>query len=159
MRDHRRISLIVFLAVLGGGAAAHAQPSGHFDRVTTTAQGDAKSTSKVNRVATAGATAAARKTVARADSLRPFSAQKVAQAKASASQTPGSSSWHQEPQRPAAPRPAVAPSQPHTYYPGLRAGRALQQPVKLTARRAAMIPPIGVTPSRNQVPAGAGRHR
>ena len=97
MRDHRRISFIVPLAVLADGAAVYGQGDGHFDRVTTTAKSDARSSSKVNRVASAGGTSGTPRAVARADSLHPYSSPKLAQAKAPVSQTPLTSSWEQEP--------------------------------------------------------------
>jgi len=158
MRDYGRISLIVLLAVLGDGAAVYAQGSGHFHRVTTTAQTGARSSSNGNRVAQEGGTSTGSRMVARADSLRPYSAQTLAQAQASDSQAPRGSSWEQEPQRPAAEPRAAAPQRPHTYYPGMRSGLAVQQPVRLTAR-AGYLPQTCCTPSRSHVLAGAGHHR
>jgi len=95
---------------------------------------------------------------ARAGSTRPDSTQKLTRAQASVSQTPRSSSWEQEPLRPAARPQASAPSRPHTYYPGLRPGRSAQKPVRLTTRPT-RIPPTFGTPGGNHVPAGAGHHR
>ena len=112
MRHYGRISLIVLLAVLGDGAAAYAQGSGHFDRVTTTAQTDARSSIEGNRVARREGPQPLPRTVARADSLRPYSSQSVGPSTGFGSQTPLSSSWEQEPQRPAAEPQAAAPSRP-----------------------------------------------
>jgi len=157
MRDHRRISLIVLLAVLGDGAAVYAQGS-HFGRVTTSAKSDAGSSSNRNGVTGAAGTSAAPRAAARAGSTRPDTTQKLTRAEASVSQTPRSSSWEQEPLRLAARPQASAPSRPHTYYPGMRPGRTVQQPVRLTTR-ATRTPATFGTPSRNHVPAGAGHHR
>jgi hypothetical protein len=163
MKDYRRISLIVVIAVLGGGATAHAQPRGRFDRVTTTAQGDAKVASKGTRAVRPGGPAPSSRSVARANSVHPYSTQKMGQTKATTPQIPGSSTWQLESERPAAPPPKAAPSQPHTFYPHLAAGRAAQQPVKLKSR-ATMVPPIFLAPGMNQAKAtsakaGAGRRR
>jgi len=157
MSDYGRISVVVLLAVLGDGAAAYAQGNGHFNRVTTTAYSDGRSSSTVNRVARAGGTSSTSRTVARADSLHPYSSQTLAQAQTPASQAPSNSSWAQEPQRPAAQPKAAAPSRPRTYYPGLRPGLAVQQPVTLTAGVTGI--PLICTPSRNHVMSGAGHHR
>jgi hypothetical protein len=161
MSNYRPIGLIAVAVVLGCGVTAQAQPRGRFDRVTAAAQGDGRSASNGNRAASAGRAAAAAKATARANSLSPYSTQNAARGQAMASQPPDSSTWQLEPRRTASPRPAGGTPQPHTYYPGLKSGRAFQQPVKLSARRGAMMPPAIIGPSRKKMPtsAPAGRRR
>jgi hypothetical protein len=155
MRYYGRISSIVVLAALGVTGSAHAQPRGRFERVTTTAQGDAVRILKANRLARPGGPAALSNRIAREDLIRPYSSQRMGLTKSSAAQPPGSSSWQLESPRPAAPRLTAAPAQPHSYYPALAAGRAAQQPVVLSTR-AAIILPLCLSPCTDPLQAGAG---
>jgi hypothetical protein len=157
MKNHWRIGVVFVLAVLGDGAALFAQDSGRFNRVTTPGvrRIAAPSPSRLTNVARTGRTAAVLRNSSEADSLRPYSTEALARMEASASRTPMSSTWRQESQ-PVVSLPVVQESRPRSYFPGMRPGLAVQQPVTLTAR-ATFVPHI-CTPSRSQM-MGGGHHR
>ena len=146
-RNSWRIGLVFVLATLGGGIAANAQSvaspnaqgvASPSDRTASPAQRSRVSPStsssarrfappqrgiSYNRVttrpqaaggATPRRTSAGSGTISQADSLRPFSAQ------AANPRVPASSSWSQQPQRPASPSPMMVRTTPHNYYPGMR---------------------------------------
>ena len=123
MRDYGRISVIVLLAVLGDGAAAYAQGSGHFNRVTTTA---------ADAIARASVASTARSRRQGGASLEPIFEdaspgpirfgptvpRRWPKHETSASQAPSGSSWEQEPQRPGTCSPGGRSVATRTYYPG-----------------------------------------
>ena len=157
MRSCGRVTLIVLLVVTGHGAAAYAQGSGHFNRVTTTAFYDARTGSTAYHAERAGEGATRSCTVARAEFLRPYSSRTLNQNRSSASHVSAGSSWENEPQSTATKVNLIARSRPRTYYPSMRPGLAIQQPVTLTAQAIVFGPTC--TCSRNSPMSGAGHHR
>ena len=92
------------------------------------------------------------RTSAAADPLHPYSNQSMARLQASEPGEPRSTT-QPEPERI---QPAPSQPQSRTYFPGMRAARAYQQPVTLTARSGGM--PMHIcTPSRSMAMMG-GHH-
>jgi hypothetical protein len=153
MRDRLLIQLAVLSVIAGFGAPVRAQPADRFYRVTTgTGQRntDARS-ARLTSVARSGGASAVGRTTAQADVMHPYSSQALSRMQAGSSGVPRYSSQ---------PEPQPVPAQPvsqsrRTYFPGMRAARAMQQPVTLTAR-ASGIPHI-CTPSRSLMMGGGRR--
>jgi hypothetical protein len=153
-----RVGLTAVLAVAAHSTAAHAQEDGHFTRVTTFVQSRARSSANVTRAARPARTStAAMRLITENASLRPYSARMLAQSHPQDSQTPESSTWRQQPERPAPQPEAANPERYHNYYPGLRSGLAASQPVTLTAQPAFYFDPC-CSPSRGAPLAAAGQH-
>jgi hypothetical protein len=152
-----RNSLAFTLMLLSDGVAANAQESGYFNRVAT--PGVRRNAVPLSSSGASVARSARPQGVARTslpgDSHRPYSTQALAQIQTTAAGVPRHSTWQQAAQpeviREVAPQP-----QARSYFPGMRASRAIQQPVTLTARFGGA--PHICTPSRGQV-ISAGHHR
>ena len=134
--------------------AARGPNSGYFGRVAT-------SSAPTSRARTASSTRSGAAPVApisiREDSLHPYS-ERAIQDSIGGSSVPRGSSWRNEP----APIPSVQRAQPgsqsHSYFPGMRPGRAVQSPVTYTSRPFMMGGRC--TPSRSMSLAAGGRsHR
>ena len=112
------------------------------------------STSRATSVARSDATAGAAAPTASADSLRPYSSQPSARARHRLPACPAIRLRHEQP---VPTREVVPQPRSRNYFPGMRASRAIQQPVTLTARS------TGVrhicTPSRSQMIGAAAAHR
>jgi hypothetical protein len=158
MKSYRRISLIFMLAALADGATAQAQTraDSRFNRVTTPGvrRTSATTPSSIRSVARSGGIAAVGGASSTIDALRPYSSHVQAQNQGQTDGTPQSSTWREQSVPAVAPQ-VVTESAPHNYYPGMRASRAIQQPVTLTARTAG-VPHI-CTPSRSMM-VGGGHH-
>jgi len=156
MKNHQRISVIVVLAALGTGSAVNAQTASGFGRVTTITRngGTAAQSSRAARV---GAARVASRTSLQSDALRPYRARALSQAQAQKSQGPRTSSWQQEPAPVMASPQPPAPAGSHNYYPTLRPGLALQQPVTFTAHAGFL--PIQACTGGGLASAVGGRHR
>jgi hypothetical protein len=151
MRNHLRISLVFVLALLGDVASVYAQGSGSFNRVTT-AGARRTPASSLARPTSAARSDGDRRLVATTftdDSLRPYSSQSSARTQGSTAGVPRYSTQQQQEQQPVATREAAPQSR--NYFPGMRSGRAIQQPVTLTGVRHIC------TPSRSQM-IGGGQH-
>ncbi len=153
MKNAMRIGAACFTVMMGMAATVHGQPAGRFSRVTTTnAQRNASSSAVRSGNATASAApGGVARTTARSESLHPYSSPNSALAQGGGSGVPRYSSQPQPEPMPPTPR-----SQPRTYFPGMRSGRATQPPVTLTARTTGIRPIC--TPSRSQSLGGA-HHR
>jgi hypothetical protein len=156
MRYNLRIGLIFAAALLADSGSAFAQGTGSFSRVTTAGVRRSPASSTSAGASVAGSSSARRAAAATAndDSLRRYSSRPAAGQAASTGGVPRYST-QQEP--PVATREVIAQPQSRNYYPGMRASRAIQQPVTLTARS------TGVrhicTPSRSQMVGAGGAHR
>jgi hypothetical protein len=156
MRNHLRISLVFALALLGDAAAAYAQSSGSFNRVTAAGARrlPASSAPRATSVARSDGPGRLEATSFSDDSLRPYSSQSQLRTQGSA---PGVPRYSTQQEQPVATR-QVAP-QSRTYFPGMRAARAIQQPVTLTARSTGLGVRHICVPSRSQMIGGGGSHR
>jgi YD repeat-containing protein len=109
------------------------------------------------RVGQPGPNATVARTVYETDGRHAYTAEYFAQGQSSRQDVPAGSTWEQQPV--SAPQPqAIAPSQPHNYYPNMRSGMTAQQPVTLTANRNFYYPGCHCTPSRAHA-LGGGGHR
>ena len=155
MINHLRISLVFALALLGDAAFVSAQGSGSFNRLTTA--GDRRTpVSSLSRPASVARSDGSRRLAATAlsdDSLRPYSSQASIRSQGS---TPGVPRYSTRQEQPVATRVVQGPPPERNYFPGMRSGRAFQQPVTLTAGSTGMRHIC--TPSRSQM-IGGGPHR
>ncbi len=125
---------------------------GYFGRVTTSSSTPARTASTTSS-ARSGAAPVAPISI-REDSLRPYS-ERAMQDSLAGSSVPRGSSWRNEPAPVQQAQPRV---QSHTYFPGMRPGRAVQSPVTYTSRPFMMG--NRCTPSRSMSLAAGGRsHR
>jgi hypothetical protein len=156
MRNDLRISLIFALALLADGTCAFAQGTASFHRVTTSGARatPGSSTSRATSVARPDANRRPAAPTAGADSLRRYSSQPSAQGGAS---TGGVPRYSTQSEQPVPTREVVPQPGSRNYFPGMRASRAIQQPVTLTARSAGVRHIC--TPSRSQMVGAGGAHR
>jgi hypothetical protein len=174
MKSFCGIILIAGLAPLWNAASVSAQTNDRFHRVTTIARRDPRTTdtrdienrsasargmrpvSRLSRVALASRGSAATSSVSESGLLDHYTARAETELQNRESNGGRYSTWRQahEP-LPMSPQPA-APPRSHTYYPGMRSGVALSQPVTLTARSSMFYPGICCSASRSQAMNGAG---
>jgi hypothetical protein len=156
MRCDPRIGLVFVLVMLADSGFAFAQGTGRFNRVTTAGdrRGAASSLPRAASVARSNVPQRAAMATAFDDSLRPYSNRSSARGEAPAGGVPRYST---EPEQPMANREVIPQPQSRDYFPGMRASRAIQQPVTLTARSTG-VPHI-CTPSRSQMLGASGPHR
>lgn len=159
MRNSCRIGFVFALAVLGNGVGVYAQSRGLYNRVTTTRREVIRSsaTTSAMRGGVQRTDAGGFRSELDADALRPYAARALAEAEGSLPRAPAGSGWEQEPVGHASPPPARLRSRTYTYFPGLRPGLAVQQPVTLTAT--IFTGRSMCTHSRASVMGGAGTHR
>jgi hypothetical protein len=159
MRNTWRIGLVSVLLVMGNGVAAHGQEGrGYFSRVVTpgvSRYAPSSTTRSMTNVARSRGVAAVSRSSVQTDSLRPYSAQALAQSRGVASDVPRSSTWQQE-IRPVEFAQDTPQPQARNYFPGMRPSMSPQHPVTLTARNNMMAPCC--TLSRSHV-FGGGHHR
>ncbi len=174
MRESGRITLLVALFFTGNAASAHAQQS-RFQRVTTTAATDSRTPSARNTRTTStrsfrsptadsrvsSGTATRRSSLSRlraqSDVLHPYTTR--AEVEAEEDRGPDGSefsTWRDEEPKPAPAPRAIDPPRSHNYYPGLRSGRYVAQPVQLTANQGFLLPRTCCSASRSHFMAAAG---
>lgn len=156
MGNHLRISLVLALALLGDAVSVYAQGSGSFNRVTTAGarRTAASYSSRATSVARSDATGRVAATTLGTDSLSPYTSQSQFRTEGPSSGVPRYSTRQEQP---VATREVVPQPQSRTYFPGMRAARAVQQPVTLTARTTGARHVC--TPSRSGIMGGGGHHR
>jgi hypothetical protein len=172
MKNFGRITLLVSLAVLGNAATVCAQPIDRFHRVTTTAQfeertasnrdsrsspaRDLRSGSGVNRLALATRGSAVRGVASETDVLHPYTSRPAAESQSRESNGGRYSTWREQPESVSRAPQAASLSRSHNYYPGLRSGVGLSQPVRLTSTPF-MLPMTGCcSTSASNAMGGAG---
>jgi hypothetical protein len=156
MNNHLRFGVIVALAVVGNASASYAQTTGSFHRVTTVTR-NGRPAAQPSRTARMGDARIASRSTPRDEALHPYRTRALAQAQAQQSLEPRASSWQNEPAPVVASPQRTAPkAQSHNYYPTLRPGLAVQQPVTLTARSGFL--PIQTCTGGGAM-AGVARHR
>ena len=174
MRYFRRIMLLVSLATLGNPASVHAQPRDRFHRVTTVAQRDLRTTyardmesragsardlrsvSNVSRVGLASRGLAAGSSATESHVLDHYTARSEAELRSRGSDAGRNSTWRNEPEPVPSVPEAAPPPRSHNYYPGMRSGVGVSQPVRLTATANMLYPRTCCSASRSQAMAGAG---
>jgi hypothetical protein len=176
MKHFGRIAFFVGLAMVGNTASVHAQPSDRFHRVTTVAQRDLRTTntrdlesrsgsardlrsvSSVDRVALVTRGRATRSSAYAIGALDFYTARAEAELRHRESGPGSYSTWRQQPEpSPRAPQ-GISPARSHTYYPGLRSGVALSQPVTLTANSNILYQSPCCSASRSQAMAQGAHH-
>lgn len=159
MRHNQKTGLLLALFLLGCGTGAYAQGRGYYNRVTTSTREVISETAFRGSVARAGelgpATVAERSGF-RADSVRPYSEQALQRTQTSRAGVPRGSSWEQQEPAVTAMPPVTVQTRSRTYFPTMRPGVAMQQPVTLTTSR--FVGHI-CTCGRSGIMAGAGHHR
>jgi hypothetical protein len=135
-----RIGLTVAVLALASSGSAHAQRTTAFGRVTTTGKAPALSSRTTAPPGTARASLAASRArpTTSVKALAAYNAQGQGQAprpSGSVSQIPKGSTARQEPEQSPAVSASAAPSRPHNYFPTMRPGRTVQQPVTLSTAR------------------------
>ncbi len=154
MRNSCRITLIVGLTIAASAASAYAQSRQYFQRVTTTAENETRSLvrersarpssrdrrapSTVSRLGSKGVARGASLTRAgsRSDALHPYTSGAGSQPQDRESDGSSRYSTSRSQPEPAAPASrATIPPRSHDYFPSLRSGVYVTQPVRLTAER------------------------
>ncbi len=160
MKHKRKTGVLLTLCMLGCGTGAYAQGRGYYNRVATSSRDVISETSPRSSVARAGGfgtVSATSRSGFRSDSLRPYSEQAIQQAQSARPGVPRGSSWEQQEPVMAEARQMTVPTRSHNYFPTMRPGLALQQPVTLTASR--FTNGHICTCGRSGMLAGAGSHR